>query len=137
MLAKPASAAPSSKGRKRRISTSRRSPAPSVGIRFCLEGEMSSSALSLAAGGHESGEEGVRDLEPALVLGVVLDADEERMVRQLQRLDELAVRGEAGEAHPGALVPLAVLVVELVTVTVALVDRLAAVPLAQAGAFRR
>src|SRR5512137_104061 len=59
-------------------------------------------------------------------LGVILARDEERMVRQLDDLDEPVAR-EAREAQPGIHQPLQVIVVELEAVAVPLPDRVSAV----------
>ena len=76
---------------------------------------------------HERGEQRVRAVGAALELGVGLGADEERVTRQLDELDQAVVGRGARADQPRLLEPAAVLVVHLVAVPVALVDDFLAV----------
>jgi hypothetical protein len=84
---------------------------------------------AIGRGPHDRREERVRAVGPALELGVRLGRDEEgvRRARQLDELDEPLV-GRGARAHePRLLEPLAVLVVDLVPVTVPFVHDVLAV----------
>ena len=84
--------------------------------------------------GDELAEERVRVRRAALELGVELHADEPRVVAELDDLDEVALGVASRRSRrPAASSALAVVVVELVAVAVALVDRLVAVGRARAA----
>src|SRR5581483_4968186 len=93
-------------------------------------------ALGARGGGDESGEERMRARRPRLQLGVELAAEEPRMVRELDDLDELAVGREAAQAHAVLDEQLAILIRDLITVPVALAHLRRAVDLRGARAPR-
>src|SRR5688500_17135070 len=84
---------------------------------------------------HELAEQRRRAVRARLELGVVLRVDEERVVVDLDHLDEALVRRGARDDQPGGLEPAAQEVVDLVAVAVALVDHGLAVDLARRGAL--
>src|SRR3954447_4400901 len=81
---------------------------------------------------HELAEQRLRAQRPRLELGVILRRYEERMVGQLDDLDEALVRRGAGADKALMLEPATQVVVHLVAVAVALVDDLLAVDLLRA-----
>ena len=83
---------------------------------------------------HELAEERLRAQRARLELGVVLGGDEERVVGQLDDLDQAVVGRGAAEHEPGVLQALAQVVVDLVAVAMALVDHGLVVDRAGAGA---
>ena len=84
-------------------------------------------------GADELAEQRRRAVRARLELRVVLAGDEERVVGELDHLDEPLVRRGAGDDQPGGLEPLAEEVVDLVAMAVALVDDRLAVDLARLG----
>src|SRR5262249_59578062 len=73
-------------------------------------------------GSHESGEERVWLPRPRAELRVELPGHEVRMLGDLDDLDELLFRPDAGHAEPGLLEPGEIVIVHLVAVAVALLD---------------
>src|SRR3990172_7494802 len=80
-----------------------------------------------AGGADEAGEERMRARRPGLELGMELDGQIPGMARQLGDLDELAVWRSAGDPQPVLDERAFVRAVELVAVTMTLVDQMDAV----------
>ena len=78
---------------------------------------------------HEAAEQRMRAVRAGLQLRVRLRADEPGMLRQLDHLYDAAVRGLTGQKHAVLLKNLAVIVVDFIAVTMALVDDFLAVEL--------
>src|SRR6266478_1608110 len=94
--------------------------------------------LVLQSGLDERGKERVAAARGRREFRVELAADEPRMRRQLDHLAQLLALGDPGNAQALLLQSLQVLVVDLVAVAVALVDRVRAVDLArEAPGFER
>src|SRR5258706_2378962 len=94
--------------------------------------------LVLQSGLDERGKQRVAAARGRREFRVELAADEPRMRRQLDHLAQLLALGDAGNAQALVLQSLQVLVVDLVAVAVALVDRVRAVDLArEAPGFER
>src|SRR5213593_4023183 len=79
-------------------------------------------AIVLQGGPHEPREERVRLPRPRAELRVELAGDEVRVLGDLDDLDELLLRPDAGDAEAGLLESGKVVVVHLVAVAVALLD---------------
>ena len=73
-------------------------------------------------GADEAGEERVRVPRPRAKLGVELPGDEVRVLRDLDDLDELLLRPDPRDPEPVLLEPVDVVVVDLVSVAVPLLD---------------
>src|ERR1044071_1448373 len=73
-------------------------------------------------GGNETAEERVGLVWFAVEFGVELAGDEERMLGQFNDLDQLAVGGKSAKDKVRLFEPLAIGIVEFVTMPVALVD---------------
>ena len=109
--------------------------APSPSAR-CSRGRDRRALLRAAErGAHELAEQRRRAVRARLELRVVLRGDEERVVVDLDHLDEALVRRRARDHQAGGLEPAAQEVVDLVAVAVALVDHGLAVDLARGGAL--
>ena len=65
----------------------------------------------------------MRTVRAALELGMELNADEERMIAQLHRLHDSIVRRGSGEYESDAGEPVAIIVAELITVTVTFMNQ--------------
>ncbi len=85
-------------------------------------------------GGDEGGEERVRARGARLQLGVELTADEPRMLRQLDDLDERSIGGESAQAHPVLDEAFAIGVGDFIAVAMALADLRYAVDVGGLGA---
>ena len=94
-------------------------------------------ALGFDRRGDEPGEQRMRARGPRLQLGMELAADEPRMIRQLDDLDELAVGREAAQLHAVLDEQLAVLVRDFITMAMALAHLRLAVDLGGARAARQ
>jgi len=84
-------------------------------------------------GADEAQEERMGSVGTALELGVELDADEEGFGADLHCLHKPAVGGDARKGQAGSLEGLAEVVVEFVSVSVALADGIGAVKVAYDG----
>ncbi len=105
-------------------------PAPGGGLSFFF-------LASLQRRLHEAAEQRVRLRRLRPELGVALHRHEPRVRRQLDRLHQLAVRAEARKRHAVRLELLPVLVVELVTVPVPLLNLRDAVSRQRPAALRQ
>lgn len=83
-------------------------------------------------GGDETLEQRVRPVGFAQEFRVELAGHEERMIRQLDQLDEQPVRRGAAEDHAGLLEPRPVAAVELIPVPVPFLDQKRTVKLGRA-----
>ena len=84
-------------------------------------------------GGDQPKEQRMRVVRAGVELRMGLRGEEVRMIRQLEHLDDAAVRRHAAQAHTGVRQRGAVVVVDLVAVAVALVDERLAIELKGAG----
>ncbi|CDN42609.1 Uncharacterized protein BN871_BO_00110 [Paenibacillus sp. P22] len=91
----------------------------------------------LKRGVHKTAEQSLRTVRTGGEFGMELNGQEPRMIRQLDHFHKPSVRGSSGNAQSGFFNRLAVLVVELVPMAVALVDKLVIVRLRGQRAFRQ
>src|SRR5439155_15988703 len=93
-----------------------------LGHRMASPRTATRTACVLQGGAHEPREERVRLPRSRAELRVELTGDEVRVLGDLDDLDELLLRPDAGDAEAGLLEPWEVVVVHLVAVAVALLD---------------
>src|SRR4051794_2290747 len=91
----------------------------------------------VVAGGDKPFEERVRLVGLALEFRVELAGNKKRMVFQLDYFDQLSIRGKAAEDEPGLFEALTIGVVELVAMSMALVNQECAVKMICQGAHHQ
>ena len=100
----------------------RRSPITALRFAFLLTREQLLSLVVLNGGLDEGLKQTLGVVWPGLELWVILSGHEELLVRQFDHLDQVAVRVDPRDNQTVVLHLLAVVVVELVTVTVPFTD---------------